>query len=400
MTPLRIAHIANEAYGFETANGVQQVVYCLTRAQAELGHAVALFSRDDNAVHVIGDCAESALARSRAVPTGGSRSFREPLLALYLEHTLLANVLAWRPEIVHFHSVHEPRNVALAPWLRRAGIPYCVTVHGALFPPALRRSWVRKTAFNRLFERRYLNEAQFIHAVSPQEIDAIRRIGVVQPIVTVPNGLPPGSNLAGSQPEALFAERPSLRRRKLFMFMGRIDAWQKGLDLLVRAFAQVALPDTALVFVGPDYRGSRHELERLAEKLGVSSQLAFVGPAFGQERANLFSAADVFVHPSRWEGLSLSVLAAAAIGKVSLITREADPLGELERARAAILVEPSVAGVAEGLRQAAALDDGEMRNMGARARRVAEAEFTWPPIAAKLVDTYRSALENVHDHSG
>ena len=80
-------------------------------------------------------------------------------------------------------------------------------------------------------------------------------------------------------------------------------------------------------------------LEALAGRLGVSQQVVFTGPAFGEDRANLFAAADVFVHPSRWEGVSLSVLAAAAAGKPCLITREADPLGQLERAEAAIVVD-------------------------------------------------------------
>ena len=42
--PLRIAHVTNEAFGLDTANGVQQAVYCLARAQAEIGESVAVFS--------------------------------------------------------------------------------------------------------------------------------------------------------------------------------------------------------------------------------------------------------------------------------------------------------------------------------------------------------------------
>ena len=146
------------------------------------------------------------------------------------------------------------------------------------------------------------------------------------------------------------------------------------------------LREAALVLVGPDCRGSRRALATLAERLGISSQLVFIEPAFGQDRANLFAAADVFVHPSRWEGLSLSVLAAAAAGKPCLITREADPLGELERAQAAVVVEASVSSIAEGLRRAATLSRDELQTMGARARRVAEAHFTWPSIAGTLVE--------------
>ena len=61
------------------------------------------------------------------------------------------------------------------------------------------------------------------------------------------------------------------------MFIGRLDPWQKGLDLLVEAFAHAGLREAALVLVGPDCRGSRHALATLAERLGISSHVVFIG---------------------------------------------------------------------------------------------------------------------------
>lgn len=395
--PLRIVHVTNEPFGVESANGVQQMVYCLARAQAEIGQSVAVFSRDDHAMNVPGGGAELPPGTSRTVCARSDSSLRQRLLSRYFEQTLAEDVLTWQPDVVHFHSVHIPQNVALAACLDRAGIPYCVTVHGALFPAALRRGRLKKTVFNILFERRYLNGARFIHAVSPSEAEVIRGHGVDQPIVVVPNGLPPNANVRALRPDALYTEIPWLRDRQVFMFIGRLDPWQKGLDLLIEAFAHAGLGEAALVLVGPDCRGSRRALATLADQFGILSHLVFIDPAFGQDRANLFAAADVFVHPSRWEGLSLSVLAAAAAGKPCLITPEADPLGELERAQAAVVVEANVSSIAEGLRRAATLSGHELQIMGARARRVAEALFTWPSIAARLVEAYRSALDEIYE---
>jgi glycosyltransferase involved in cell wall biosynthesis len=391
--PLRIAHVINEPFNLESANGVQQVVYCLARAQAEIGQSVAVFSREDG-VHVLGGRAEATPCISATVPAGRGRSLRERFLSRYFEQSLAEDVLASEPEIVHFHSVHIPENVALAAHLGRAGIPYCVTVHGGLFRAALRRSLVKKTVFNLLFERRYLNHARFIHAVSPHEAEAIRHHGIDRPIVVVPNGLPPDTDVQASRPDALFAAAPWLREYRVFMFVGRLDPWQKGLDLLVDAFGRVDVREAALVLVGPECRGSRRALARRADRLGLGRRLVFTGPAFGEDRTNLFAAADVFVHPSRWEGLSLSVLAAAAAAKPCVITREADPEGALECAQAAIIVDPTVSSIAAGLRQAAGLSNAELQSMGARAQRVAESHFTWQSIAARVVDAYRGRVDS------
>ena len=231
--------------------------------------------------------------------------------------------------------------------------------------------------------------------MSPQEVEPIRRYGVGARTIVIPNGLPPQADAAPTRPAALFDAHPSLKGRRIFMFVGRLDAWQKGLDLLIAAFARAGLRDAALVLVGPDWFGSRERLSALASSLGISSHVIFTGQVAADGRANLFAGADVFVHPSRWEGLSLSVLAAAAAGKPCLITPDADPFGELERAQAAVIVEARVSSIAEGLKQAASLSRHELQVMGALARSVAEARFTWPAIARQLVDAYRSALEHV-----
>jgi len=388
--PLRIAHVVNEPFRLEGANGVQQVVYCLAHAQAELEQSVAVFSREGG-MHVLEDGPrERRVATQVAAVARGT--LRQRFLSRY-EQTLANQVVAWNPEIVHFHSVHIPGNVALAAHLGRAGIPYCVTVHGGLFRAALSRGRIKKVIFHALIERRYLNDAQFIHAVSPHENDAIRRRGVGRPIVVLPNGVPQEAYVRADRPDALYAHSPWLRGRQVFMFIGRLDPWQKGLDLLIQAFASAKLPDAGLVLIGPDWRGSRHALSTLGHRLGIASQLVFTGPAFGQDRANLFAAADVFVQPSRWEGLSLSVLTAAANGKPALITREADPWGELERAQAAIIVEASVSSIAAGLKRASALRGSDLEKMGAKGRRVAETHFAWPSVARRLLDAYIDALK-------
>src|SRR5215470_5206456 len=44
--PLRIAHVTNEPFGLQTANGVQHAVYSLAQAQAQVGESVAIVQAD------------------------------------------------------------------------------------------------------------------------------------------------------------------------------------------------------------------------------------------------------------------------------------------------------------------------------------------------------------------
>jgi glycosyltransferase involved in cell wall biosynthesis len=387
---MRIAHVLAAPFGAASANGVSEMVRDLACAQVAAGDRVAVFSSVDGG-HILG-ASDDPGRRPPGVLPGRGMPLAERLIAKHLNRPLVDDVLAWQPDVVHFHSVHVPHHVMMAVRLCRDGIPYGVTVHGGLFPAALRRGHLKKAAFNLLFERQFLNSARFIHALSSDEADAIRRYGVACTIPIVPNGIPTDAGLEPSRPDALYRAHPHLRHRRIFMFIGRLDPCHKGVDLSIAGFARAAPDGAALVLVGPDFRGSRRRLEQLSQRLGIPDHVIFTGPAFGEDRANLLAAADVFIHPSRWEGLSLSVLTAAAAGKPCLITRCADPLSSLERAGAAIVVESTVAGVAAGVRGFSTLGARDLEIMGARAKQVSLTYPRWSEVADRLLQTYRRAL--------
>ncbi len=60
-------------------------------------------------------------------------------------------------------------------------------------------------------------------------------------------------------------------------------------------------------------------LEKLAEDLGVKEQLHLLG--FRTDVKDLFKTADVFVHPSFREGLSVAVMEAMASSLQSFVAR-------------------------------------------------------------------------------
>jgi glycosyltransferase involved in cell wall biosynthesis len=77
-----------------------------------------------------------------------------------------------------------------------------------------------------------------------------------------------------------------------------------------------------LVGDGPD----RKKLENLATSLGISEEVCFLG--FRQDIPKILSALDIFVSPSLWEGLSISLLEAMAAAK-PIVTTSILPNAEL-----------------------------------------------------------------------
>jgi glycosyltransferase involved in cell wall biosynthesis len=87
---------------------------------------------------------------------------------------------------------------------------------------------------------------------------------------------------------------------------------QKGHDVLLEAFSQVALkvPEAELVLVGDG--PLRPKLERQANRLGLGGQVRFEGPV--RDVWPLLSESEVFALASRYEPLGLAVLEAMAAG--------------------------------------------------------------------------------------
>ena len=381
MRPLRLMHLAGGS-GPDAANGVGRAVYHLAEAQRALGHDVGIVSERADHVdeHHEPGVPPSPLAQAREHFARRTRQ---------ASPTLVRELLDDPPDLIHLHSIHVMENVSISRYLRRANVPYCVTIHGGLSQTAQQRGRVKKAALWWLGERECLDRALFIHALTGQEACDIRAYGVTAPTVVAPNGIDAGSLPQPIDRTALFAQAPELAGRRVFMFMGRVAPVQKGLDLLLHGLALANIPDCRLVILGPDWRAGRASLECLAMRLGVQSQVLFFDSEQSQRCADLLAGADVFVHTSRWEGMSLAVLEAAVWKKACLLTPAADPNGALGDAGAAVIVDGTPDSIADGLRLLSNVAHEELVAMGRRAHCAVVNHFTWNRTAATLIEAYR-----------
>ena len=106
------------------------------------------------------------------------------------------------------------------------------------------------------------------------------------------------------------ARRPSAGDGPLrLVAVGRL-AEQKNFETLIRAMALVDDVVLTIVGDGPD----RAMLEDLADTSGVSTKIHFAGQLDHAEALTYLAAGEVFVQPSLYEGHSIALLEAAAVG--------------------------------------------------------------------------------------
>src|SRR5207244_1839586 len=108
-------------------------------------------------------------------------------------------------------------------------------------------------------------------------------------------------------------------------YAGRLDA-QKGVDVLLQALAGVigSVPRFHLLVAGRGPQAAA--LQSLARQLGVNAHAHFLG--WRDDVPAILGVSDLFVLPSRWEGMPNAVLEAMAAGLPVVATR-ADGIAEL-----------------------------------------------------------------------
>ena len=176
-----------------------------------------------------------------------------------------------------------------------------------------------------------------------------------------------------------------LTDRPVVMTIARLDE-QKGQSYLLRAAAKVPGATFVLVGDGPD----RKRLEQCAKQEGVSDRVQFLGHR--DDIPELLACCDLFVLPSLYEGLPLSILEAMAAGKPVVSsaiegTEEAVVDGET-----GLLVPP---GEASALADAIdkILSDPELGSrLGLRGRDRVRMEFSAEVMAKRVGDVYDEIL--------
>ncbi len=203
-------------------------------------------------------------------------------------------------------------------------------------------------------------------------------------ITVVPNGVDHAVFRPAADAEAKRALRASLRVDEdafVVLFCGG-DWERKGLRDAIDAVA--GLPDTLLCVVG---RGDETAMRAHAVQRNASAQVRFVGKTTTPER--WYAAADVLVHPSRYEAFSLVTLEAAASG-LPIVAHAINGTEEL--------VEPEVNGYltafgGEALRVPllALRDDSARRATMATAALERSRRYAWDRVAAEYFDVLAGA---------
>ena len=209
-------------------------------------------------------------------------------------------------------------------------------------------------------------------------------------VVTIPNG---ASTTAGDLADSAAPPLPDgweASERKA-VAVGRL-ARQKGFDeLLSDADSWLLAPRqekwTLWIFGEGEERES---LERIVSEKGLG-EVAFL-PGWRSDVRRLLEDADLFLLPSRWEGMPNALLEAASLGKACLC-RNAEGVAEILGAGAQEQVVESASGPEWRAAAVRLMSDADLRaRLGASNRSRAESEFSSSKTARRYEELWTTLL--------
>lgn len=275
--------------------------------------------------------------------------------------------------------------------------PVVLTVHdlvGRLFPknlpPISRVYW----AFWLPFSVRF---ASHIITVSEHtRLDLTRLLRIPESRLTlIPHGIS-----TRFRPAVIDSSFNTLKEKyrlpgKYILFVSTLEP-RKGLDVLVKSFFQLrsSFPGIKLVIAGkPGWYMKR--LLSGAEAHRMEKDIVFTGHVEDKDLPALYSAAELFVFPSRYEGFGFPVLEAMACGTPVVCTNSAS-LPEVTGDAACLVPAEDSETLTQAMGEV--LADTRLRQKMKNRGLEQAAQFTWEEAARQTVRVYKTVLEKKNAH--
>jgi glycosyltransferase involved in cell wall biosynthesis len=289
--------------------GTQKQALCLANELQSQGVSVCIVSRRHTTFKI------TRGGYGRGLPseeTNGKVNFiRLPILRLQPAWSFLVSFLFWaainrkRFQIIHAHNTHLGVIASLVGSLMRKKVVIKIPrdeyvedlTGGSIFRQF--RQWLltRKTD-------------RFI-AITTEIVQALLKTGIPpQKISSISNGIEAPAGNGHSNRAALKVELIGNSEIPVVLFVGRLVA-EKGLEQLLTVWASMPCRDRALLLIVGD-GPLRKDLEAKARALQIFPSVLFFGHQL--DVSKFYVVADLFVLPSKIEGMSNALLEAMSAG--------------------------------------------------------------------------------------
>ena len=262
-------------------------------------------------------------------------------------------------------------------------VPYVIVPHGELSKDAQKKKRLKKNAANILIFNRFINRASGVQLLSEIELNNTK-FGKRRFVAT--NGI----HIPGMSKQH-FSENGIK-----FVYIGRLDAYHKGLDLMIEGVSKcgdiMRSNSCTIDIYGPDILGRKEHVEKLISAHNVDDIFTLHDSVLGEEKEQVLLNCDAFIQTSRFEGMPMGILEAMSYGLPCLVTEGTTLGGFVKEHDAGWTCATTAEDIARTI-QVAISEKNKFASKSQNARKAVCENFSWEIISSTTVESYRNLIK-------
>lgn len=333
--------VISTAVYYPMTNGVAVFSHNLALGLAKRGHEVMVLCPSQTGKnHVVNDNGvKTVYLRSIELPVYPDQIHPVPpkkkLFGKELPHMLYKNgfhvsplpdievnkaLKSFRPDVIHC-QVSDPIGLAVVRYAHKHQIPLITTEHNypdVITDPLKLPKPVKKPVdaiLTAYFVSRQ-KKSDYVTMPTQMAIDDLilsREKDFKVPVEAVSNGVDLSAFKPGQAPAEIYEKYKIPTGKPTVLYVGRVDP-EKQIGVVLKAFKQVLskIPEAIFVIVGDGV--DRVHLVNMADELGISDSVYFLGRVLPPDLYELYKVGDVFATASEIETQGIVLIEAAATG--------------------------------------------------------------------------------------
>ncbi len=294
-----------------------------------------------------------------------------------------------KTDVIHVHWVLPNGPVAaIVAGLR--GIPFIISLHGSDIYIA------RKKRYFGMVAAWVFHQATGVTACSSELKLHAEQLGARNTVHLIPWGADPNVFKPSENRQALRAKY-KWEDKVVIISLGRL-VYKKGFQILIQAFSSIRAKHTRVMMIIGGDGPLASELNTLAQSLGISDSIDFIGRIPWYAVPELLAAADIFVLPSvrdaygNLDGLPTVLLEAMGCGLATIASDIGGvPLVIRDHENGLLVASGSADEISNRL-ELLLNDEALRKKLGNAARKSIEDELNWDMVAKQLLNILSGAL--------
>ena len=290
------------------------------------------------------------------------------------------NLHTIKPDIIHVQNIQNSIPVYLIKKIQKT--PYCIALHNELIlmgislPKSLKKYWGKLP---------YVKNANSIISLTKEMSDSVQN-ELQKESVIIPNGVDTDRFYP-------ILHASTHNNRRIITTLSRIDN-KKGLEYAIESMTKIlkSHPDTVLRIIGDgDFKS---ELENRTNSLNIREAVEFIGTIPNTDVPNYLQKSDIFLLPSLFEGLPLTLLEAMACG-LPIISTPVSIAPEIINKWSNGIIVPfkSPEAIADAVINLLS-NPNLMETYAKNSATAAKETMSWKSVAEQYIKLYQSIIES------